>query len=291
MLHKILLPLDGSDTSEIALPCALHIAQAHAATVILARIVEHLGDSAPGLPLEVLPELQRKAETRALNYLETRSARFAPLPVVICNPIGSPRDEIGRLAESHQCDLIVMASHAHDGLQHWLLGSVAEGVLRQSPCPVLLVRPQAPPAAQFKRILVPVDGSAASFSILEKLPALLAPGGRITLMQSSGISLYPNYAHKADLIEEHLRSAEARLKLMQQPGLPIEVVVLEGSPVEDILGWAEQNQCDLIAMTTHGRSGFRRFWLGSVCEKVARQAACHVLVYRPPHQHDPELTV
>lgn len=288
MLKRILIPLDGTEVSESALECARELSQRCHASLMLVRIVEHLGELAPAMPPELLPELQRKAEARALNYLEDRAARLAPLSVELYHPTGSARDEIARLAELHQCDLIMMASHGRDGAQHLLLGSVAEGLLRQSPCPVLLVRPQARARSQFAHILVPVDGSTASLSVLEKLPPLLAPGGKVTLLQSSGVSLYPNYEHKAGLVEEYLQRAEARLRLVTHADLPLEVVVLEGQPVSDILGWSAENNCDLIAMTTHGRTGFRRFWLGSVTEKVARQAPCHVLVHRPPHRADVE---
>ncbi|MFN8613624.1 MAG: universal stress protein [Vulcanimicrobiota bacterium] len=286
MFKRILLPLDGTEVSESALDCARELSQRNHASLVLARVVEHMGQLAPGLPPELLPELQRKAEIRALNYLEDRAARLAPLEVLVCTPVGSPRDEIARLAESHHCELVVMTSHGRDGAQHMLLGSVAEGVVRQSPCPVLLVRPQSSATSQFNHIVVPVDGSSASLTILESLPPLLAAGGKVTLLQSSGVSLYPNYEHKADLVEDYLQRAEARLRLVSHPGLPLEVVVLEGQPVDDILSWTSQNGCDLIAMTTHGRTGFRRFWLGSICEKVARQAPCHVLVYRPPQRAD-----
>ncbi|MBS2038839.1 universal stress protein [bacterium] len=288
MLKRILIPLDGTEISERALDCGREMARRCGASLVLARIVEHLGELAPGLPPELLPELQRKAEIRALNYLEDRAARLVPLDVQIYNPIGSARDEIARLAEAHHCDLILMASHGRDGAQHLLLGSVAEGLLRQSPCPVLLVRPEARPASLFSHVLVPVDGSSASLSVLEKLPPLLAPDGKVTLLQSSGVSLYPNYQHKAGLVEEYLQRAEARLRLISQPGMNLEVVVLEGQPVSDILSWSSENDCDLVAMTTHGRTGFRRFWLGSVCEKVARLAPCHVLVHRPHHRSEQE---
>lgn len=280
-MMKILVPLDGSDLSESVLPSALALAQRHRAEILLLRVVEHMGELAPGLAPELVPELQQKALSRALNYLENRSARLTPALVTPITAIGSPREQIAALAEQHQCDLVLMASHGRDGAEHWLLGSVAEAVLRQAPCPVLLVRPPAAAASVFRHILVPVDGSEASLAVLPALSAYLAPGGKVTLLQSGGISLYPNFADKAQAVETYLSQLEIDLRQIQLPGLAPEVVVLDGNPVDDILSWSQVNGCDLIAMSSHGRSGFRRFWLGSVSEKVARHALCDVLIF--PH--------
>lgn len=281
MIAKILIPLDGSDLSESALPCALQLAHRHHAESALLQVVPHLGELAPGLLPELVPELQQKAVNRARNYLENRACRFSPLVVSTLTRLGSPREEIPAVAQRCQSDLIVMASHGRDGAEHWLLGSVAEGVLRQAPCPVLLVRPMAPPASSFRHILVPVDGSEASLAVLKSLPDFLATDGKVTLLQSSGVLLYPNVSSKSQVVQAHLQLLESSLKRISVPGVRLEVVVLEGNPVDDILSWSQANDCDLIAMSSHGRTGFRRLWLGSVSEKVARHANCDVLIF--PH--------
>ena len=281
MIKRILVPLDGSELSESALPCAVQLARRHHSETILAQVIPHLAELAPGLAPELVPELQTRAVSRARNYLENRGSRFAPLVVSPLTRLGSAREEIPALAERCGCDLMVMASHGRDGAEHWLLGSVAEGILRAAPCPVLLVRPPAQALAAFHNILVPVDGSPASLQVLQRLPDYLAPGGQITLLQSGGLSLYPNFAHKTELVEGYLAGLEADLRLVAENGPASQVVVLDGEPVDDILSWSRTHPCDLIAMSSHGRSGFRRFWLGSVAEKVSRQAPCDVLIF--PH--------
>lgn len=281
MLKKILIPLDGSDLSETVLPCAIGLARRHHCESILLQVVPHLAEVAPGLAPELLPELQLRSLTRGQNYLEDRASQFAPLPVSAIVRLGSPREEIPALAARHQCGLIVMASHGREGVEHWLLGSVAEGVLRQAPCPVLLVRPPVQAVSSFQHILVPTDGSEASLAVLNALPGFLAEGGKVTLLQSSGVSLVPNFADKSLVVSKYLDEVEARLREVKHAELPLEVVVLDGDPVEDILVWSKANHCDLIAMSSHGRSGFRRLWLGSVSEKVARHADCGVLIFPP----------
>lgn len=281
MLAKILIPLDGSDLSESALPCAFQLAQRHRAEIAMLQVVPHVGELAPGMIPELVPELQQKAVNRARNYLENRACRFSPLVVSTLTRLGSPREEIPALASRCQSDLIVMASHGRDGAEHWLLGSVAEGVLRQATCPVLLVRPGAPAVPSFRHILLPVDGSAASLAVLKSLPNFLAADGKVTLLQSSGVLFYPNLSNRSQVVQTHLQELESGLRQISQPGVRLEVVVLEGDPVDDILSWSQANACDLIAMSSHGRTGFRRLWLGSVSEKVARHANCDVLIF--PH--------
>jgi len=281
MLKKILVPLDGSDVSESALGSAIEFARQHQSEVLLLQVVDHYANLAPGLPPELGLEIEGKARVEAKNYLESCASRIDPSRVSTQVSTGIARDEIVRIAEAENCGLIIFSSHGRDGVSRWLLGSVAEGVLRRASCPVLLVRGGLEPQASFRHILVPVDGSEASLSVLERLPALVATGGKVSLLQSSGVSLYPNFAHKSNLVADYLNQVEADLRAIRMVGLVIEPVVLDGNPVDDILTWSSTNGCDLIAMSSHGRSGFQRFWLGSVSEKVARHATCSTLIFPP----------
>jgi nucleotide-binding universal stress UspA family protein len=277
---RILLPLDGSELSELVLPWVAELARRHQAEVVLVRATEHFGTLAPGLPADLGLQLQEQAQKKSLNYLEAMQGQLTDLPVSIECPLGPARDEIGHTAVRRQCDLIVMASRGREGPARWLLGSVAEAVLRQSPCPVLLLRPPLSQAAVFQNILVPVDGSEASLRVLQKLHSYLAPGGKVTLLQSSDLSLYPYvFDVRSEAVDHYLDQIEKELREIKVEGLNLDVVVLDGDPVDAILTWSMENECDLIAMSTHGRSGFRRFWLGSVTEKVARHSHCPVLAF------------
>lgn len=268
MLSKILLPLVESELSESTIPCALDFAARGTTETLLVEV-------AP-LPLAGAEVEQQQLEQCRL-YLQRQSARWGAHPVTYHTPVGRPDEEICRLAFDEGCDLILMASHGRDHFSRWLLGSVAEGVLRQARCPVLLLRPPAAPHSLFQKILVPTDGSDVSLAFLPNLPNFLAPGGTITLLLSTGTSL----SRPIGGLEAHFQLTENRLRQLQWNGEPYPLVVLKADPVHDILSWSQANSCDLIAMSTHGRGGFRRFWLGSVTEKVARHAHCPVLVY--PH--------
>lgn len=272
MLRKILLPLDESKLSESAIPCALDLVSRCSAETILMEVTPHFAGQAPGLlPLTAL-EMEQKQLEISRKYLEKQAARWGTHPVSLHTPVGRACEEICNLAFEKGCDLILMASHGRDNFPRWLLGSVAEGVLRQTRSPVLLLRPPAGDHSLFQNILVPTDGSDASLAFLPDLRNFLAARGTITLLLSSGTSL----VRPVGGMEMHFQQIETRLRQLGYP-----VVVLKADPVADILRWSESNGCDLIAMSTHGRSGFRRFWLGSVTEKVARHAPCPVLVF--PH--------
>ena len=285
IMNKVLVPLDGSIQAEAVVPCALSLAQRLHASVDLLQVTEGYSLRAPELPSELVQEMQQRGQQRAQSYLEGWASRFAPLAVSCHTAQGSARSEISRLAAQEGSHLIVMASEGREGIRRWLLGSVAEAVIRQAPCPVLLMRSPGSANSLFQHILLPVDGSKASLDFLPMLPVFLAPGGRVTLLRSTDLSLFPILDSTSDLVREYFELLKADLGRVQHQGLNFEVVVLEGDPAEMILGWSAQHHCDLIALSSHGRSGFQHFWLGSVTEKVARHAPCPVLVFPCHSQH------
>lgn len=236
------------------------------------------GSVAPDLPKRLQQKMLDFSRTAAVEYLAKVRQSLTEVSVECLTAVGRPRQEIARLAAEHRCELIVMISHARKGAERWLLGSVAEGVLRRTPCPMLLLRAQDDQPAPFSRILVPVDGSPHSLSVLDHLKPFLESDTQVQLYQSSGfapqdLSLSEEseaLQHCLDQMATHLRE----IKLEQ--GL-VEVAVEHGEPAEAIVRWAETHPCQLIAMSTLGRSGDPSLWLGSVTEKVARSAPCAVL--------------
>lgn len=147
MFHKILVPLDGSPLSEEAVPPALEVARRFGASVLLFRtsvLPEHLMVS----PVPVSPATYAEIEDSILEgtreYLEDVKTRFgeAGVPLEAAHASGEAAHEILEFAQQQEVDLIVMSTHGRSGFQRWLFGSVAEKVLRHSPCPVLAVRPK-----------------------------------------------------------------------------------------------------------------------------------------------------
>lgn len=150
----------------------------------------------------------------------------------------------------------------------------------------------------FKRILVPLDGSALSERALA--PALKIgelEGSRVTLVRAPVVDLmlvptvefYGNYslrgmeqavAHARKEAHEYLAAMQ---KVHARPNLELETIVAEGDPAEAILNTAAARKSNLIVMSTHGYSGVTRWIMGSVTERVLSGAPCPVLVIRSTH--------
>jgi nucleotide-binding universal stress UspA family protein len=150
MYTHVLVPLDGSELAEVALPHAITMAKPTGATVTLLRILE---PSVPGPAmggqegLYIEPEFWQKLQQDRLNearsYLERVAARLTSegLRAQIEVRRGSAADVIVDTAKELGADLIVMATHGRSGIGRWMLGSVADRVVRASHLPVLLIRP------------------------------------------------------------------------------------------------------------------------------------------------------
>lgn len=141
MYKRILLPLDGSPLAEQALPHAIALAEHYHSELILMRVLIPL----PSPPTTTEAALQRATEEMAIlarEYLERVAAgiREHGIPVQMITIGGRPHYQILQYSETNQVDLIVMCSHGQSGLSRWMIGSVADRVIRGANVPVLLVR-------------------------------------------------------------------------------------------------------------------------------------------------------
>jgi nucleotide-binding universal stress UspA family protein len=170
------------------------------------------------------------------------------------------------VAEEESAELIVMSTRGHDGFAHLMLGSVTERVLHHAPCPVLAVRDDKP----LNKILVTLDGSELSEAALE--PAINTARrleAEVTLLQVVEKLKDEDAGYLAGVAARYADDAV-------QPA----TVTLYGSPVTQILNHIQENEIDLVVMSTHGRSGIRRWLYGSVSEKLLRHAPCAVMIVR-----------
>jgi universal stress protein A len=146
-IRRILVPTDFSDCAKPAVRYAAELADKFAAELVLIHVVP---DAVLALPDAVMPTPAPAADLDAL----TEAGRSGLANLIAAeklerwNPraevrIGSPATEIVAAAKDLQADLICIATHGRGGLARVILGSVAEMVVRQSPCPVLTVRPKA----------------------------------------------------------------------------------------------------------------------------------------------------
>ncbi len=141
MYKRVLLPLDGSPLAEQALPHAIGQARHSQAELFLLRVIESY-DRGTGLSLAAHERLKKQAATWAREYLERIAADVQQqgirVQVVIVE--GRPHTQIAEFAEGNQVDLIVISARGKSGLSRWLMGSVADRIVRGATVPVLLVR-------------------------------------------------------------------------------------------------------------------------------------------------------
>jgi nucleotide-binding universal stress UspA family protein len=295
MFSRIVLPLDGSALAERALPPALALAHFFDADIMLVRVPEAAQMFIPaegGLGMHYPDRAQEQARAAAWTYLQGLQAERGVdgLSLKARLADGDVASAIVDAAVEEQADLIVMSSHGYSGVTRWVLGSVAEKVLRDAACPVLIVRTPQP----IQSVLIPLDGSPlAGHALAPALDLAEALGARVTLLRVLA-DVVPQDLADLDELERGLRdrmldeaheSAQAYLNgiaaTFARPGIEIATLVSAGPVAPAILKQAELGGHDLIAMATHGRTGLRRWIYGSVTEKVLHSAATSMLVVRP----------
>ena len=315
MFQRILVPLDGSARAEQAIPVAARLAHFSRGTVVLLRVVHFATEGVPYPTVD--PSTIRTiidAELEEAKQYVRRMTRLSSLRDVHTETdviIGSAATTILSEIETRHSDLIVMCSHGYTGIKRWVLGSVAEKVTHHAPVPVLVLREGVgtPPHAEGPmRALVPLDGSvqakAALVPAAQLVAALAAPGPGalhltrvVVLPDEAKISTSERDAimHKAKrylgATAEHLReglvaSPVADLKLAITWSVTIDDDIASGiirvaENGEDTQDTGVSGSSGLIAMATHGYSGFQCWTMGSVTERVLHATRLPLLIVRP----------
>ncbi len=298
MYTKMLIPLDGSRTAEKVLPFARVLAQTLKIPIELLGVVDvsvmvsHIAaDKA-----RYLDTLITQGEQSSGVYLKEFAERLHGLSVTCTVERGRPAEAIIERAAKEKGTLITMATHGRSGINRWLLGSVAEKVLRGTANPLFLVRGneegKTDGLAAMKSIIVPLDGSELAESVLPTSAAIAKVLGlEVVLCRAYELpaSAYygaedylPNYdALKVQVQDEARNYLDQKVEALKGMGLAkVSSVVLEGAGADEIIRFAQTHPDSLVAMCTHGRSGVKRWVLGSVTEKVVRHSGDPVLVVR-----------
>ena len=298
--QHILVPLDGSVLAEHAIPLASTLAGSDG-TLTFLHIV---ADPEPlrgifGSTLATAEDVFRMERETGASLMQETADRWSDVirkqPDIVVSP-GDPAEVILAVAEESGATMIAIASHGRGMAGRLAFGSVADRIARSATVPVAIVKPEAqveivPEAVPVARIVVPLDGSEVSAEALPVAASLATSAGApIHLMQAVnpsavllpsplGAAEYPAelYQEVADDLSaaarDTLNAAEGELA---NGGVTVTHSVVEGSPVAAIE--AEVRDGDLIVMTSHGRSGFQRWLLGSVAEKLVRTGVAPVVL-------------
>jgi nucleotide-binding universal stress UspA family protein len=307
--RSIVVPLDGSRLGEQAVPLAVAVAERARAALRLVLVSIPAVPPTAMLPLSAevrrlyvsLEVEARKAERAYLRTLADQLRKqFSSLAITSRTLQGPVAPALLEYIRRGRSDLVVMTSRGHSGLRRLWLGSVADAVIRESSAPVLLVRPEqnAPPRPvleNLSQVLVPLDGSPLSETILGPTQRLASlAGAELMLVEviqplASPLEGQRTAPSTFDVELTNVRRKETAdyLKGVAEECRRAGVKAVYAAPVganvaDTILGLAESPSIGMIAIATHGRGGIKRLVIGSVADKVVRTAARPILVYRPP---------
>jgi len=292
-LDTILFPTDFSSVAEGAFAHAAHLALRTGATIHVFNAVppDETGSPMDFLPMEPADGTRVvEAEPQRVEVKTATQERGTVSVVYVQTDNSSPVEAINDHAQEHDVDLVVMGTHGRSGMNRLLTGSVAEEVVRRAPCPVFTVLSQTeegtPPTID--RVLAPVDLSEQSSLVANHAAALAevysAPLDLLHVVEEAAYpTVYgvdPLTPSLPDVQDRARKALEALIDRTDTPSESVQAHVLAGYAARDIVAFAEEHAADLIVMATHGRTGFERFLIGSVAEKVVRRASCPVFTVK-----------
>ena len=283
MYDKILLPFDGSEGASAVLHHASEIAHRTDATIHVLFVADTARESVTVVETDVVDTLVQEGEDIVAEAAKTLDTLGVDYETDVIQ--GNPAPTIVDYADSYDFDLIVMPTHGREGLSRYLIGSVAEKVVRLASGPVLTVRMLDDERLQFpyEDILIPTDGSAGATDAGEHglaLAATLDATVHILSVVDTGLALGSEMA-RSDTEQAATNAVEELEASAKSQGITnTETYVDRGKPVEVILDHIESDGIDAVVMGTDGRRGTERILLGSVAEKTVRSAPVPVLTVR-----------
>jgi nucleotide-binding universal stress UspA family protein len=317
MFQRILVPLDGSSRAEQALPLAAHLARWYHSHIVLLRSVEVMTIYSMQT-LGMMEKIQALEEQAARKYLaQIKDATvLEQIPTSTELYVGNAASAILQATARQNIDLIVLCSHGYTGFKHWMLGSVAQKVVRSSSVPILLQRDEHPlpfglhteehPTFQ---TCIALDGSQQAEAAIPpaiSITAACAPPqqGEVRLLRI----VVPLLAVDEEAFKE-LYHIDLQTSLNQQAQTYLQEVATRLEPeatrqgikitgsvktstdiAQEVIQYAEQGTSiqhpasQLLALTTHGRSGLERWILGSIAERILSQTRLPLLIVHPQTQ-------
>jgi nucleotide-binding universal stress UspA family protein len=295
----ILVALDGSPLAEQPLGLTSELVRRLGGRLLLVSVPEVYGlepawyggatieAGAPVLPID---EFMRESREATESYLAKRSAEISARGIAVATVVGddSPAEAIAATATGEDAVLVVMATHGRRGLSRWAFGSVADKVLHITSRPVLLVRSlEQPASSDIRHLMVALDGSRLAELVLPTAQLIArAFGARITLVHVIGepdAVVEPAQALEAEKahLDHSLSALGAIADRLRSAGIDADGVAIRGQDIaETLLAWQQSNGADLVALTTHGRSGLRRWAFGCIADRLLSSCTAPVLLQR-----------
>lgn len=296
--RALLVPLDGSAAAESVLPAAVTLAQRLPARISLLHTLER------NAPAQVHGQPHLTTEPEAERYMQRIADQLAAQGVSVAwhvheAPVGNVPRNIAAHAAEDGAELILLSTHEVTDPRSWLMGAVAQGVIRFAAPPVLLLRNGRNASTTFApgEVIVALDSEGHSevaipgarrmaqalgvpLRLLSVVPtAETMPGDR-----AAATRLLPSGANaaldlEAQAVASDLAVLAGRLRA-EHPGLNIVASVMRGDPAQAIMS-AARAQNGIIVLATHGRTGLDALWSGSVGSRVIARAPGPFLLVHP----------
>lgn len=289
-IRRILCPTDFSQASSHGLGRGIAVARDHGAELVCLYVQEPSPSLSPDLASLPIPPLlgeddRERLIKEMLAFMDPARRTHVPFSPRVRQ--GDPAVEILAEAEASAADMIVMGTHGRRGFEKWLLGSVTERVVRESPVPVLTV-PPGPNAAWFcapyRRVLCgvqfPIHQETVSWAVS------LAQAARASLTLLHIVEDAPEGSRRPlegstdrrGIEADARQQLEALVSKEVERAIEVESLVRFGSADRWIL--EESGAADLVVVGTHGGGLFARLFFGSTSEHVLRGARCGALTVR-----------
>jgi len=293
MIETVLCATDFSETADRALAQARRFARRHEARLVLVHVIEAM----PVSPYPILAAPEGDVPIRELVMARMDEIaipiRESGVNVDLRIEIGLPGPQLVEVAEAEDAGLVVLGTRGLTGIEHLLLGSSADYVVRRCDRPVLAVHPgDRVIGDRIEKILVPTDLSGNAIAAAEAFIRLFG-----TVEQSHVDFVYadetPPYfapfrhetlarAGEPDAIRETIETKmQPTVDALHEAGFEVEMHVLDGNPVEVVADFAAENASDLIMLSTHGRGAVANMFLGRTAQRIVQHAKCPVLTVRP----------
>jgi len=295
-IHRVIYATDLSDASQGAWEDARRLGKLFDAEIVILHVATpppvflDAAYASAGIIEELRANARRDAETRLDGMLG--SIRGSGLKARIRLEEGPAAQRVLEAVAQEKADLLIVGTHGRTGVDRFLLGSVADRLMRQAPCPVLTVPPGrgSEPRPNIRRICYATDFSPTARAAWPLAVAIAtASDAHIDLVHVVFQPVVDRHlpveslGQMAHLLYEQGRAEVERF--LEQSTLPRDRVrvhlVQGGAPDERIVHAATEHAADLIVMGTHGWSGLPRWLLGSVALHAIQMAPCPVLTVSP----------
>jgi nucleotide-binding universal stress UspA family protein len=276
-MKKIIVPIDFSEYSEYALETAAILAKKNNAEILALHMLE--------ISEAILTRVDGEIQMETIFFLKLAKKKFDEflnkeyLKGITITPIikhFKVFSEVNELAEEHSADIIVMGSHGASGFKEFFIGSNTEKVVRHSSIPVLVIK-HNPILTDFEDVVFACDFSEEAISpYINASKMFQTLGSKMHLvyvnLPNENFRSTPEIESK---VVSFLKKAEGNLDLLSHVKYISDYTIERG-----ILNYANAIGADLIALATHGRTGFAHFFEGSISEDLVNHSVLPVMTFK-----------